>query len=1133
MRPIQLKIAGLHSFREMQEVDFATLCQGGVFGIFGPTGSGKSTILDAMTLALYGKVERASNNTMGIMNHAEDRVYVSYTFELRNAKGTQRFQVERAYKRSDEFRLRSTMARLIDLTDRECVLADKDREVTTKIEEILGLTADDFTRAVVLPQGKFAEFLMLQGSERRKMLQRLFQLEKYGDRLLARLKQRREQADVIIKEIIAEQAGLGDCSKERVQEVHQRLQEALAKSKYWRNYREKTEHLYQEKQEIWQKQLERERIEQILMQLQQEEEVYVQKELQIERAKQAERLYPYLEQWMRDEEQERFWQDRLLDTGQAYEKQKTLYEQQQQAYEQARLKRIEREPKLVLQIESLRQAQEINIQLGQLKQRYGEQQKEYDRLLAEKDVLVKESHIIRQKLDRAKQLQQELQEEVERKKVSAEERERVTRALQIKHQYDTLNQEISEIAKELSQKQEQLKVLKEEEQAYQEHLQHLYLQLSYEVNALVLLQQQLLELQATVTQIETQTAQEIKDAQNRRLEEERKALAHQLAAQLQEGSPCPVCGAIDHPNPVKVESIITHAIEELNQLEQRQVELREVRQQVERLIYVIGQLGKSVESVSLSAFVKSEIAYEQDIGDAKQSSFVKRPVKSLMTIKKSLDDYARRVDLLQQTIERLLTESSDVEKRFQESNIHLSHAEKAMGEIQNKLLQKKEKLQELLKLWHENFSDLALDDVEQVSFSLDQRLREVEQLQKRLHNGKQYIEDHEQQWQAKDQSLRELVVTLAKLEAEIQGLNAHIYEYESKIYAVTGGQAIESLLHSALASLRNLQQEEEQLRNLFLHNEQLLRQIESDYKAAQQSLQTSKERHEHSRQMWETQLGKGPFNTKDEVLQAMLTQEEVALLQKTITAYREQRKTHEVKLATLIEELRGQQISEEQWNSLIQQLEQARQEDEQSLQELARSERDYEEILEKHGRWQQLEQRRNETNAELERLMQLQSVLRGNAFVDFIAEEQLMQISRDASERLRQITRGRYAIEVDSSGGFVIADHANGGVKRPVSTLSGGETFLASLALALALSAQVQLKGQYPLEFFFLDEGFGTLDQELLDTVITTLEKLRSDSLSIGLISHVPELKERILRKIVVVPAETGGRGSRIVLQNL
>lgn len=1133
MRPIQLKIAGLHSFREMQEVDFAALCQGGVFGIFGPTGSGKSTILDAMTLALYGKVERASNNTTGIMNQAEDRVFVSYTFELRNASGVQRYQVERAYKRSDEFRLRSTMARLIAITDGDRVLADKDREVTAKIEEILGLKADDFTRAVVLPQGKFAEFLMLQGSERRKMLQRLFQLEKYGDRLLARLKQRKEQADVAIKEIVAEQTGLGDCSSERVQEVHRRLQEALAKSKHWRAHRETMERKVQEKFEIWQKQLERQHVEQRLNELQKEEESYVQKEQQIERAKQAERIYPYLEQWRRDEEQVRFWQERLHKTGQAFAEQQALYEQQLRNYEQARLHRLEEEPKLLIRIESLKQAQEIKKQLEQLEHQSRVQQAEFDHLQQQREVLIKDLQVVQQKLERARQLQQELQEEVDRKAISTEDRERVTRALHVKHQHDVLKQEMDELCKEWSEKQRQLKSLEQAKQSYHQQLKNMEAQIAYEVDNLALLQQQLMELQQWIGQIEVQAEEQFKRIRNERLEEERLAIAHQLAVQLQEGMPCPVCGSIEHPNPAHLEVPHLQANKELEVFEQRLTDLRDFKQRVERLLYQIGLLGKSIEALPKPTIVQSEIAYSDDSTDGIESFITSTSMEQLDLVKTRLIGYEQRFEQLQQAFDRLHEERHDLEKRGQELMIHLSHTQRLVEEYEAKLQQKKEKLEELFNLWQEQFGDLTIDSVEALSLSYDQRSREVEQLQKRLQNGSQYIQDHERQWQQKDLHLRELTIALTKLETEMKGIRKSRHEVEDKIYAITQGQDLDTILQKSVITLNRLQHEEEQLRLKTIESEQGLRQMETDYKAAEQSLRTSQERHEQSRTAWEMHLQQSTFADKDEVIQARLTQEQIDQLQEAISSYREQRKIYEVKLAALIDDLNGQEITEEQWHSLQQQLEQAKREDELALQEQARAERDYEDIVEKHKRWQQLEQRRVDVSAELERLQQLQSVLRGNAFVDFIAEEQLMQISRDASERLSQVTRGRYAIEVDSNGGFVIADHANGGVKRPVSTLSGGETFLTSLSLALSLSAQVQLRGQYPLEFFFLDEGFGTLDQELLETVITTLERLHSEYLSIGLISHVPELKERIMRKIVVEPAEMGGRGSKIVLQNV
>ena len=79
--------------------------------------------------------------------------------------------------------------------------------------------------------------------------------------------------------------------------------------------------------------------------------------------------------------------------------------------------------------------------------------------------------------------------------------------------------------------------------------------------------------------------------------------------------------------------------------------------------------------------------------------------------------------------------------------------------------------------------------------------------------------------------------------------------------------------------------------------------------------------------------------------------------------------------------------------------------------------------------------------------------------------------------------------------------------ERQTATLSGGETFVTSLALALALSAEIQLKGTAPLELFFLDEGFGSLDDMLLDIVMESLEKIHNRHLKVGIISHVESVK--------------------------
>lgn len=183
-----------------------------------------------------------------------------------------------------------------------------------------------------------------------------------------------------------------------------------------------------------------------------------------------------------------------------------------------------------------------------------------------------------------------------------------------------------------------------------------------------------------------------------------------------------------------------------------------------------------------------------------------------------------------------------------------------------------------------------------------------------------------------------------------------------------------------------------------------------------------------------------------------------------------------------------------------------------------------------HNRWLELQALLAECMDEQSRLEELKKLFEAKAFVQFIAEEKLVSIARDASYHLMKMTANRYALEIGDEGEFVLRDEAAGGMRRPVSTLSGGETFLTSLSLALALSMEIQMRGGR-LEFFFLDEGFGTLDPELLETVMDALERLRMEDFTIGVISHVPEIRVRMPRRLVITPAEPMGAGSRIHLE--
>jgi len=154
----------------------------------------------------------------------------------------------------------------------------------------------------------------------------------------------------------------------------------------------------------------------------------------------------------------------------------------------------------------------------------------------------------------------------------------------------------------------------------------------------------------------------------------------------------------------------------------------------------------------------------------------------------------------------------------------------------------------------------------------------------------------------------------------------------------------------------------------------------------------------------------------------------------------------------------------------------------------------------------------------------LGNLLRANTFERWLCGTALDSLVAEASTTLMELSGGQYQLDRNDRNDLVVIDYQDAGARRPVHTLSGGETFQASLALALALSRQVigLSAGMRDLNSMFLDEGFGTLDEDTLETVGTTLERLASDSdRMMGIITHVPALADRVPVRFVVARTAT------------
>lgn len=159
--------------------------------------------------------------------------------------------------------------------------------------------------------------------------------------------------------------------------------------------------------------------------------------------------------------------------------------------------------------------------------------------------------------------------------------------------------------------------------------------------------------------------------------------------------------------------------------------------------------------------------------------------------------------------------------------------------------------------------------------------------------------------------------------------------------------------------------------------------------------------------------------------------------------------------------------------------------------------------------------------------------LSARGFERWLLDEALDRLVEGASATLRELSGGAYSLAVDEARTFAVVDHHNADEARPAKTLSGGETFLASLALALALADQVAelaAEGSPRLEAIFLDEGFGTLDAETLDTVAAAIEELGARGRAVGIVTHVRDLAERMPVRYEVRKDATSATVERVEL---
>lgn len=1128
MKPIALSIKGLHSFREEQTIDFEGLSGAGVFGIFGPTGSGKSSILDAMTLALYGKVERAANNTHGILNHAEDTLSVSFTFALQTNHQIS-YKVERVFKRTDEMKVKTALCRFIEIRDEHTVLADKASEVNKRVEELLGLTIDDFTRAVVLPQGKFAEFLSLKGAERRHMLQRLFNLEQYGDRLVKKLRRQAQEANARKNEMLAEQSGLGEASSEAVEQAEKALEQAEAWLEAMRKNRDQAKARFTEYQEIWNVQKEKAAYEEEKKRLEEEQPQVDSMQKRLLEAETAAALKPYADRYAeaiqheeKAEKEQTLAQKDLADRT-------AFFHQKHEEYEEWRQHKSEKEPELLTEQEQLSRLQEIEIKLSEAKQEEERKKAELQQKEEALQSVMNELETVTDRLTRGQNRQTELKQQLKSLQVTSDERKSCQQAAEMALRIRQTEEQITKEKKRSDALNLVLQKMNEEKSTLVQKMEAEKSNIIQAYEAVQTVYHMVCVTERSLTRMTEQAKKRQQTLHSQREKARVALLTKELAEKLTAGKPCPVCGSIHHDPSASVHEtyeLDSNLEENIKQTDVLLTEAAALSQEIlSAKITLEEQFARFIEQCPFLQTIQvpnleAAASYEnQPVHEAFDTATIewKRVKQDILSVKTRM---AQMISAYQESLKKAdqLNEKIGFEKR------EADRIESIIAELQSSMDSR-------LNMFKEAFQDQSVNEAEKWQRAIEEKDRAAEECEKRIEKSIAFLAEHEAQKEKLRESGHQLEREKLELHYAAERIKSLIADYEHELGDYARGDSIQIKLRSVQQDLKLLKEKEQSLYEELQSAQTMLNQAKSRASASELTLKEAKDRFEKAEAAWLEHAKSTRFTRTEEVERSLIPANELDKMKADIDQFMDKLKQNAANLERVAEILAGRALSESEWSETVTALQEAEDAFGAAIEEKGAAAKALAVIRDHHKRFNEIEAELKKWQTHIDRLDKLQAVFKGNTFVEFLAEEQLESVARDASTRLGMLTRQRYAIEVDSEGGFVMRDDANGGVKRPVSSLSGGETFLTSLSLALALSAQIQLRGEYPLQFFFLDEGFGTLDQDLLDTVVTALEKLQSDNLSVGVISHVQELRARLPKKLIVHPAEPSGRGTRVSLE--
>jgi DNA repair protein SbcC/Rad50 len=1020
MRPLRIVTRAFGPYATELVLDFRDLGDRTLFLIHGPTGAGKTSILDAICFALYGVSSGGHREAkQARSDHADPSVSTEVTFDFSLAG-----ELYRVYRKPEQVRIRkkdgrSTTTRpeavlfkrtgLQSEAEEGTVLATQWKRVTEEVERLIGFRSDQFRQVVMLPQGEFRRLLLADSKDRQAILEVLFGTELYR-RIEEALKQAAREVENQAKaaeqrlKFILEQAGA-----ETKQQLIDQQTEIQAQ------YGVVSDHLHglkkadeQAQQKLNQGRAAIDKLKELdlannaLAEHENQVEAIRTKRESLAAARRAAVLEPE-EKSLAVRSKEADEASRHL--AKAREALAVAVSDRDKAQE-----RLSRENQQQPVIEELRG------ELGRLEGLTPSVQ-ELDNLKKRATTAEKEFFVKDQALEAAKAALEQYRSDMEKIVPQREQAEKIAARGEFL----------------------QLKV-RELELAYHVHTRLGALR-EDEANEMATFEETGLKL----TRAET----ELKNAleEYKRLESEWiGGQAAILAARLVPGTACPVCGSKDHPTPASVEHEPPN--EKL---------LKAKAAQVDRLRSLIEQIRQEKNDVEIRLF---QIRADSEARKEGLGAFASRTISEIET---ELETF--RKDL--KSAEAAHKKAEDLTKKVQRLENLISEATQTHSAVEQ---QRNESMLGLQKLQAE---------LTALKVQLPEDLQEIEALESAITERRKRIKALEQAIQ---------VATQAAARA-----NEQVHGHQEALKAAED--------HSTKCSQRALVQREDFRRNFLqagFPDEYAFRSAIRS-RAEIGSLEEEIERFDRGISAARDRLNRAKLNAENIPRPDMEELEKAANQAKSAL---EATLREDATLAAGLERVN-------QWLS----------DHAASLERVSSLEEKYSVI----GR---IAHAANGVNRD------------GITFQRFVLAALLDDVLFAASKRFRIMTNNRFHLQRVAKradrrvpGGLDLEVHDTyTGSARAVNTLSGGESFLASLSLALGLADVVQgYAGGIHLDTMFVDEGFGSLDPEALDLALRALTDLRQDGRLVGIISHVPELTERIDARLEVTTGRTGSSARFVV----